>query len=217
MPGLANLDSFFLSQGRGQARPASEHERTPHRRSNGEEPRVWWRLVCPGFSGDELLDACAPDPGGEWQGTARLPAGVPAQGGGPGRTDRSHGTHTAIAQRPSPSSSSTSRYDSPKRRYQRVARTMTSGGKRKPGEDRPCSGSGTEATRSHTGSLAARTHDHRRRNSVHTVAHWRRRFRACDRRAWAGRHHPVRPMRSPAAEGRRARAWRSRARDAARR
>jgi hypothetical protein len=132
------------------------------------------------------------DPGGEWQGTARLPAGVPAQGGGPGRTDRSHGTHTAIAQRPSPSSSSTSRYDSPKRRYQRVARTMTSGGKRKPGEDRPCSGSGTEATRSHTGSLAARTHDHRRRNSVHTVAHWRRRFRACDRRAWAGRHHPVR-------------------------
>jgi hypothetical protein len=33
-------------------------------------------------------------------------------------------------------------------------------------EGRPCSGSGTEATRSHTSSLAPRTRDHRRRNSV---------------------------------------------------
>jgi hypothetical protein len=37
-------------------------------------------------------------------------------------------------------------------------------------EGRPCSGSGTEATRFHTSSLAARTRDHRRRNSVHPSA-----------------------------------------------
>src|SRR5215207_4579151 len=42
----------------------------------------------------------------------------------------------------SASSSSTSRYDRPKRRYQRTVRTMTSGGKRKPAKADRVAGAG---------------------------------------------------------------------------
>ena len=82
------MDSFFLSQ-EGVKRVLPVNTSGPHivdqTVRSPEFGGVWWRLVCPGFSGDELLDSCATRSWRRVARTARLPAGVPAQGGGPGR------------------------------------------------------------------------------------------------------------------------------------